>query len=42
MLPLLIADEDFIEHLHEWGHYPSIDIAELAEEWKIWSKENVE
>ena len=38
----LVADDDFIEHLHEQGFSETIDIAELNEEWNSWVAENVE
>lgn len=40
-LPMLVADEDFIEHLHEQG-FESIELEELYIEYADWSKENVE
>jgi hypothetical protein len=40
-LPVLVADDDFIEHLHELGFVDTIDIDELVFEWLDWSKENV-
>ena len=40
-LPVLVADDDFIEHLHEQG-YDSIDVQELYVEYADWAKENVE
>ena len=40
-LPVLVADDDFIEHLHEQGYSETIDIAELSLEWVGWAKENV-
>jgi len=40
-LPVLVADDDFVEHLHEQG-YDSIDVNELYVEYNDWSKENVE
>jgi len=40
-LPVVVADEDFIEHLHENGFQESIDVAELNEEWSDWAKENL-
>jgi hypothetical protein len=39
-LPMLVADDDFIEHLHEQG-YSKIDINELYVEWDDWVAENV-
>lgn len=40
-LPRLVADDDFIEHLHEQG-FDSIDVNELYVEYADWAKENVE
>lgn len=40
-LPALVADDDFIEHLHEQG-FDSIELEELYVEYTDWSKENVE
>lgn len=40
-LPVLVADDDFIEHLHEQGYY-SIELEELYVEYADWAKENVE
>lgn len=40
-LPVLVADDDFIEHLHEQGYY-SIELQELYVEYADWAKENVE
>ena len=40
-LPVLVADDDFIEHLHEQGH-SSIDVEELFIEYSDWAAENVE
>ena len=40
-LPVLMADDDFIEHLHELGFTGTIDVNELALAWLDWSKENV-
>ena len=39
-LPMLVADDDFIEHLHEQG-YSTIDVEELYLEWDDWAAENV-
>ncbi len=41
MLPIVFADDDFIEYLHEIGFSETIDVAELNEEWNDWVKENV-
>jgi len=40
-LPVLVADDDFIEHLHENGFNETIDVNELAFEYLDWAKENV-
>jgi hypothetical protein len=42
MLPIVVADDDFIEHLHETGFSETIDVAELNEEWNDWAKENLD
>ncbi len=39
--PVLVADDDFIEHLHEVGFSETIDINDLIFEWLDWAKENV-
>ena len=41
-LPVVVADDDFIEHLHEQGFNETIDVAELKEEWNDWAKENLD
>jgi len=41
-LPVLVADDDFIEHLHELGFVDTIDVNDLAFEWLDWYKENVD
>jgi len=41
-LPILVADEDFIEHLYENSFIKDIDVAELNEEWNDWAKENLD
>ena len=41
-LPVLVADEDLIEHLHENGYSESIEMDELVFEYLDWAKENVE
>ena len=41
-LPVLVADDDFLEHLREQSFRDTIDVAELNEEWNDWAKENVE
>jgi hypothetical protein len=40
-LPVLVGDDDFIEHLHEHGFSETIDIGDLALEWADWARENV-
>jgi len=40
-LPVVVADDDFIEHLHENGFTETIDANELAFEYLDWAKENV-
>ena len=40
-LAVYVADDDFIEYLHEMG-YETIEEVELYEEWDAWSAENVE
>ena len=40
-LPVVVADDDFIEHLHELSFVDTIDVNDLAFEWLDWSKENV-
>jgi hypothetical protein len=41
-LPVVVADDDFIEHLHELSFVDTIDVNDLAFEWLDWSKENVD
>ena len=41
-LPVLTADDDFIEHLHENGFSETIEIEELWVEYDDWAAENVE
>jgi hypothetical protein len=41
-LPILVADDDFIEHLHEVGFEGTIDINDLIFEWIDWESDNVE
>lgn len=41
-LPVLVGDDDFIEHLNENGFTGTIDINDLLFEWLDWAKENVE
>ena len=40
-LPVLVADDDFIEHLHELSFVDTIDLNDLIFEWIDWAKENV-
>jgi hypothetical protein len=40
-LPVLTADDDFIEHLHEMS-YVTIEVGELDLEWNNWALENLE
>lgn len=40
-LPVLVADDDFIEHLEEQG-FESIELDELYIEYEDWAKENVD
>jgi len=40
-LLVYVADDDFIEHLHEMGYGNSIESVEMYEEWAIWERENV-
>jgi hypothetical protein len=39
-MDLYVADDDFIEHLHEHG-FETIEFDELFIEWDDWAKENV-
>ena len=39
-LKVLVADDDFIEHLHEHG-FDTIEADELYIEYADWAKENV-
>jgi hypothetical protein len=41
-LPVLMGDDDFIEHLHENSFIDVIDVNDLIFEWIDWAKENVE
>jgi hypothetical protein len=41
-LPVLVADDDFIEHLHEHGFHSTIELDELVIEYEDWAKENVD
>ena len=40
-LPVVVADDDFIEYLYEQSYEGTIDVAELDFEYKEWAKENV-
>lgn len=40
-LPVLVADEDFVEYLREQGYTSQIDLDELVIEWDDWAAENV-
>jgi hypothetical protein len=40
-LPVLVADDDFVEHLHEMGFVDTIEVGDLIFEWLDWEKENV-
>ena len=39
-LPVMVADDDFIEHLREQG-FDSIELDELYLEYEDWAAENV-
>jgi hypothetical protein len=41
-LPIIMADDDLIEHLHENGYEDTIDINEFVFEYLDWAKENVD
>jgi hypothetical protein len=41
-LPVLVADDDFFEHLQEHGYTSQIDMDELLIEWDDWAKENID
>lgn len=43
-MPMLVADDDFIEFVHssEYEGVKSIEVDVLADLWDEWSKENVE
>jgi hypothetical protein len=41
-LPVLVADDDFIEYLEEQGYTKTIEVAELRLEWSDWAKENID
>ena len=38
----LVADDDFIEHLHEMGFDDTIEVEEAIIEWDDWAAENLE
>ena len=39
---VFVADDDFIEHLHEMGFDDEIELEEAFIEWDDWAAENVE
>lgn len=43
-LPMLVADDDFIEYMRECSYEEcsSVELDELIDMWEDWSKENVE
>lgn len=41
-LPVLVADDDFLEYLREQGFDGSIELDELYVEYEDWAKENVD
>jgi hypothetical protein len=41
-LPVLVGDDDFLEHLHENSFIETMDVNDLICEWVNWAKENVE
>lgn len=41
-LPILVADDDFIEHLYEMSHLGTIELDELYFEWDEWAADNLE
>ena len=41
-LPVMVADDDFIEFLQEESVFDSIELVELAELFALWMKENCE
>lgn len=41
-LPVLVGDDDFLEHLQENGFADTIEVDDLIFEWIDWAKENVE
>jgi hypothetical protein len=40
-LPVLMADDDFIEYLQEEGYADTIELKDLYVEYCYWEKENV-
>jgi hypothetical protein len=41
-LPVLVGDDDVLEHLQENGFADTIEVDDLIFEWIDWAKENVE
>jgi hypothetical protein len=41
-LPVMVADDDFIEFLQEESVFDTIELVELAELFALWMKENCE
>ena len=41
-LPVLVADDDFLEYLQEEGYGSSIELDDLLHEWCVWESENTE
>jgi hypothetical protein len=41
-MPVLVADEDFIEYLHELSYVDEIELHDLVLEWVDWAKENID
>jgi hypothetical protein len=41
-LPVLVADDDFLEHLEEDSLGPTVELDDLLNAWKEWAAENVE
>jgi len=39
---ILVADDDFLEHLHEMGFDDTIELEEALIEWDDWAAENLE
>ena len=40
-LPVVVADDDFLEYLQEEGYDDSIDLQDVFVEWHHWALENV-